>query len=77
MNQEVQHQEQVAELARHLADIVTKQPTHRAALEALISTYVAVAICHPCCAQQAANTARRCAELIETRAALAGPNHVH
>jgi len=74
-----QHLSEVTALAHRLVDIVSEQPTHRVALEALISAYVSVAVCHPCCAQSAAATARQIADLIEKNVAptSAGANHTH
>lgn len=74
-----EHLAEVTSLAHRLVEIVTEQKTHRVALEALISAYASVAVCHPCCAQQAAATARRVAGLIENTAApaSAGTAHVH
>lgn len=70
--------EKAVQLARELVDIVTKQETHREALEALISAFASVAICHPCCAHAAAATARRMADLIENQVkAPAGATHIH
>lgn len=72
MSASQEHVAQVKELAHHLVEIVTKQETHRVALEALISAFVSVAVSHPCCARQAAATARELADYIEIHAAPAG-----
>lgn len=64
-------------LARHLVEIASVQETHRIALQALLSAYAAVAVCHPCCAGEAARMAREVANLIETYAAPEGAAHVH
>ena len=66
-------------MAHRLVDIASEQPTHRVALEALISAYVSVAVCHPCCAKSAAATARQVADLIENTVASTPPgaNHIH
>ncbi|MBD9395756.1 hypothetical protein [Acidovorax sp. ACV01] len=64
-----EHQSQVTALAHRLVEIVSEQQTHRVALEALISAYASVAVCHPCCAQGAATTARQVADLIQQNAA--------
>ena len=72
-----QHLSEVTALAHRLVGIVSEQPTHRVALEALISAYVSVAVCHPCCAQSAAATARQVADLIQKTVASPGAAHVH
>ena len=74
-----QHASEVAAMAHRLVDIVSEQPSHRVALEALISAYVSVAVCHPCCARLAAATARQIADLIENTVAPLPPgaNHIH
>lgn len=68
-------------LAHRLVEIVSEQQTHRVPLEALISAYASVAVCHSCCARQAAAMARRVADLIENTAAStsapAGAAHIH
>lgn len=69
------HMAEVTELTHELIDIVTEQRTHRIALEALIAAFAAVAVAHPCCAQQAAHTARQVAALIETTPAPKGATH--
>ena len=71
------HLAQVTELARTLVDLVSAQPTHQVALEALISAFASVAVCHPCCAHKAANTARKVADFIDTHSAGAGASHPH
>lgn len=70
---------EVTALAHRLVEIVSEQPTHRVALEALISAYVSVAVCHPCCAHSAAATARQVADLIQNYVSptSVGANHVH
>lgn len=70
-----QHMAEVTELTHALVHIVTEQRTHRIALEALIAAFAAVAVAHPCCAQQAAHTARNVANLIETTPVPAGATH--
>lgn len=72
-----EHLAEVTRLAHRLVEIVSVQPTHLVALEALISAYASVAVCHPCCAHQAAATARRVASLIENTAAPIGAAHIH
>ena len=74
-----QHLSEVTALAHRLVEIVSEQRTHQVALEALISAYVSVAVCHPCCAQSAAATARQMADLIENTVAPLPPgaNHIH
>ena len=64
-----EHQAQVTALAGRMVELVSQQPTHRVALEALISAYASVAMCHPCCALEAATAARHIADLIDTHAA--------
>ena len=63
-----QHLSEVTALAHRLVEIVSEQPTHCVALEALISAYMSVAVCHPCCTHSAAATARRVADLIQDAA---------
>lgn len=70
-----QHLAEVADLAHELVDIVTEHCTHQVALEALMSAYASVAVCHPCCAQRAADLARNVASLIETTPAPQGATH--
>jgi hypothetical protein len=72
-----EHIAEVTELTHVLIDVVTEQRTHRIALEALIAAFAAVAVAHPCCAQQAAHTARKVAALIETTPAPQSATHVH
>ena len=72
-----QHMEEVTALAHRLVEIVSAQQTHQVALEALISAYASVAVCHPCCAQKAAGLARRVADVIESSAAPVGAQHIH
>ena len=72
-----QHMEEVTALTHRLVDIVSAQQTHQVALEALISAYASVAVCHPCCAQKAADLARRVAGVIESSAAPVGAHHIH
>ncbi len=72
-----QHMEEVTALAHRLVEIVSAQQTHQVALEALISAYASVAVCHPCCAQKAADLARRVADVIESSAAPVGAQHIH
>ena len=74
-----QHMEEVTALTHRLVDIVSAQQTHQVALEALISAYVSVAVCHPCCAQSAAATARQMADHIQNSVAPrpVGANHLH
>ena len=72
-----QHMEEVTALTHRLVDIVSAQQTHQVALEALISAYASVAVCHPCCAQKAADLARRVASVIESSAAPVGAQHIH
>ncbi len=72
-----QHMEEVTALTHRLVDIVSAQQTHQVALEALISAYASVAVCHPCCAQKAADLARRVAGVIESSAAPVGAQHIH
>ena len=72
-----QHMEEVTALAHRLVEIVSEQQTHQVGLEALISAYASVAVCHPCCAQKAADLARRVADVIESNAAPVGAQHIH
>ena len=72
-----QHMEEVTALTHRLVDIVSAQQTHQVALEALISAYASVAVCYPCCAQKAADLARRVAGVIESSAAPVGAQHIH
>ena len=72
-----QHMEEVIALAHRLVEIVSEQQTHQVGLEALISAYASVAVCHPCCAQKAADLARRVADVIESSAAPVGTQHIH
>lgn len=74
-----QHLSEVTALAHRLVEIVSEQRTHQVALEALISAYVLVAVCHPCCAQSAAATARQMADHIQNSVAPrpVGANHLH
>ena len=74
-----QHLSEVTALAHRLVEIVSEQRTHQVALEALISAYVSVAVCHPCCAQSAAATARLMADHIQNSVAPrpVGANHLH
>ena len=72
-----QHMEEVTALAHRLVEIVSTQQTHQVGLEALISAYASVAVCHPCCAQNAADLARRVADVIESSAAPVGAQHIH
>ncbi len=73
-----EHHAAVMALAHRMVDIVSEQPTHQVALEALISAYASVAVCHPCCQQQAADLARRVADVLDLDPA-APPHapHVH
>lgn len=70
-----QHLAEVQDLAHVLVDIVSEQRTHQVALEALMSAYASVAVCHPCCAQRAADLARNVASLIETAPVPQGATH--
>ena len=72
-----QHMEEVSALAHRLVEIVSTQQTHQVGLEALISAYASVAVCHPCCTQKAADLARRVADVIESSAAPVGAQHIH
>ena len=72
-----QHMDEATALAHRLVEIVSEQQTHQGALEALISAYASVAVCHPCCAQKAADLARRVADVIESSAAPVGTQHIH
>lgn len=72
-----QHMEEVTALAHRLVEIVSEQRTHQVGLEALISAYASVAVCHPCCTQKAADLARRVADVIESSAAPVGTQHIH
>ena len=72
-----QHMEEVTALAHRLVEIVSAQQTHQVGLEALISAYASVAVCHPCCTQKAADLARRVADVIESSAAPLGAQHIH
>lgn len=68
---------EVARLAHRLVELVSDQPTHQVPLQALISAYASVALCHPCCTLGAAHAARQIADLIETHAAPQDARHVH
>jgi hypothetical protein len=72
-----QHMEEVTALTHRLIEIVSAQQAHQVALDALISVYASVAVCHPCCAQKAADLARRVADVIESSAAPVGAQHIH
>jgi hypothetical protein len=72
MSQSPEHLAKVKALAHQLVDTVSAQETHLIALQALMSAYTSVAICHPCCARTAASTARHMADVIEAHAAPAG-----
>ena len=72
-----EHLSNVTSLAHSLVEIVSVQPTHQVALEALISAYASVAVCHPCCAQKAADLARKVADVIDSQAAPRGAFPVH
>lgn len=74
-----QYLSEVAALAHRLVEIVNEQMTHQVALDVLISAYVSVAVCHPCCAQSAAATARQMADYIQNSVAPrpVGANHLH
>lgn len=71
------HLQLVAKAAHAFVDLAAAQQTHQVALEALISAYVSIAVCHPCCADKAAALARAVAGLIETTAAPQGSASVH
>lgn len=71
-----EHLDEITGLAYRLVEIVSEQRTHLVALEALIGAYCSVAMCHPCCAQRAADLARQIANVIETTAPQ-GVTHVH
>ena len=77
MNPSPEHVAKVNALAHQLIDIVSEQETHRIALQALLSAYMSVAICHPCCARSAATTARQMADVIEAHATPEGAALVH
>ena len=77
MSEIQEHAAKVKALSHQLVDIASAQETHRIALEALLSAYVSVAICHPCCASGAASIARRMADVIEAHAAPEGAAHIH
>ena len=72
-----QHMDEATALAHRLVEIVSAQQTHQVALEALISAYASVAVCHPCCTQKAADLARRVADVIESSATPVGTQHIH
>ncbi len=77
MSPSPEHVAKVNALAHQLIDIVCELETHRVALQALLSAYTSVAVCHPCCARVAASTARQMADVIESHAAPEGAAHVH
>lgn len=54
-------------LVNQLVVIAEKAPTHRLMLLALLSTYKAIAITHPCCTNAAAKTALRVGSDLLTR----------
>jgi hypothetical protein len=76
-NDRTERTRQVTALAHQFVDLATEQQTHQVALEALISAYASIAVCHPCCARHAADTARRVADHIENSAAPARAVPVH
>jgi len=71
------YEEEVTALTHRLIEIISAQQTHQVGLDALISAYAAVAVCHPCCAQKAADLARMVAGVIESSAAPVGTHHIH
>lgn len=66
-------------LARCLLDAIEVGASHEIALEALLTAYFSVAVCHPCCALRSAAFAREVADRIETKVAFAaaGAQHLH
>ena len=76
-NTQKSHMSLVTDAAQAFVELASTQPTHQVSLEALISAYAFVAVCHPCCAQKAADLARQVADLIETHAAPRGTQNVH
>lgn len=77
MSPSPEHLAKVKALAHQLIDAVSTQETHLIALQALMSAYTSVAVCHPCCARTAASTARQMADVIEAHATPEGAAHVH
>ena len=66
-------------LARCLLDAIEVGASHEIALEALLTAYFSVAVCHPYCAHRSAAFAREVAARIETEVAfaVAGAQHLH
>lgn len=63
----------LTKLVNELFDIAAAQPSHQLALQALISAYMSVAVCHPCCAQWSIDVARSAADFIGTKTAASRP----
>jgi hypothetical protein len=62
-----------------LLDVIEDGTQHEIALEALLTAFFSVAVCHPCCVLRSAAFAREVADRIEAKAALAtaGAHHIH
>ena len=62
------HREQTTKLAHALVAVCTAHGAHhRVSMEALLTAFASIAICHPCCATNAAQVARYTAGLIESQ----------
>lgn len=57
LEQIAERRAQVKQLCDQLAELVSNAPTHSTALEALAAMYQTVAEVHPCCTEQASQTA--------------------
>lgn len=66
------HIKTVRELTHKLVEAVEGAPSHRLILEALMTTYVAVAETHPCCAEEAGRVALKCASRLVRFGAVGG-----
>lgn len=66
------HIKAVRALTHQLVEATAGAQSHRLILEALMTTYVAVAESHPCCAAEAGSVALRCASRLVSFAAAAG-----
>ena len=66
------HIKSVRALTHQLVEATAGAASHRLILEALMTTYVAVAESHPCCAAEAGRVALRCASRLVSFAAASG-----
>ena len=71
------HISAVRVLTHKLVDAVNGAQSHRQILEALMTTYVAVAETHPCCTAEAGRVALRCASRLVSFAAAGHSGTVH